>query len=63
MDHKQKMEELNKETLKQFEDYLKSKGQLKENEHIKVVKKASEEWQTAWNKFMETLMVLERLEL
>ena len=62
MDHKQKMEELNKEALKQFEDYLKSKGPLKEDDHIKVVK-ASQEWQTAWNKFMETLMVLERLEL
>ena len=62
MYHKQKTEELNKEALKQFEDYLKSKGQLKEDEHIKVVK-ASQEWQTAWNKFMETLMVLERLEL
>ena len=62
MDHKQKMEELNKEALKQFEDYLKSKGQLKEDVQIKVVK-ASQEWQTAWNKFMETLMVLERLEL
>ena len=62
MDHKQKMEELNKEALKQFEDYLKSKGQLKEDEHIKVVK-ASQEWQTAWTKLMETLMVLERLEL
>lgn len=62
MEHKEKLEELNKETLKQFEDYLKSKGQLKEDEHLKVVK-ASEEWQTAWNKFMETLMVLERLEI
>ena len=62
MDHKQKLEELNKETLKQFEEYLKSKGQLKEGEHIKVVK-ASEDWQTAWNKFMETLIVLERLEI
>ena len=62
MDHKEKLAELNKETLKQFEDYLKSKGQLKEDEHLKVVK-ASEEWQTAWNKFMETLMILERLEI
>ena len=62
MDHKQKLENLNKETLEQFEAYLKSKGQLKEDEHLKVVK-AHEEWQTAWNKFMETLMVLERLEL
>lgn len=62
MDHKEKLEHLNKETLQQFEDYLKSKGQLRDDEHLKVVK-AREEWQTAWNKFMETLMVLERLEL
>jgi ribosomal protein L11 methylase PrmA len=62
MDHKEKLEHLNAETLKQFEDYLKSKGQLKDDEHLKVVK-AREDWQTAWNKFMETLMVLERLEI
>jgi hypothetical protein len=62
MDHKEKMEDLNKEAIQQFEDYLKSKGQLKEDEHLKVVK-AREEWQTAWSKFMDTLMVLERLEL
>jgi hypothetical protein len=62
MDHKQKLEELNQESLKQFEDYLKSKGQLKEDEHLKVVK-AREEWQSAWSKFMEAMMVLERLEI
>jgi hypothetical protein len=62
MDHKEKLEHLNAETLRQFEDYLKSKGQLKDDEHLKVVK-AREDWQTAWNKVMETLMVLERLEL
>ena len=62
MDHKEKLEHLNAETLKQFEDYLKSKGQLKEDEHLKVVK-AREDWQSAWSKFMETLMVLERLEI
>ena len=62
MDHKQELEKLNKESLKQIEEYLKAKGELKEDEHLKVVK-AKEEWQTAWNKFMETLMVLERLEL
>ena len=62
MDHKQELEKLNKESLMQIEEYLKSKGELKEDEHLKVVK-AKEEWQTAWNKFMETLMVLERLEL
>lgn len=62
MDHKQKLEHLNEEALKQFEDYLKSKGQLREDEHLKIVK-AREDWQLAWNKFMETLIVLERLEI
>jgi len=62
MDPKQKLEHLNEETLKQFEDYLKSKGQLREDEQLKVVK-ARDDWQLAWNKFMETLMVLERLEI
>ena len=62
MDHQEKLKHMNTETLRQFEDYLKSKGQLKDDEHLKVVK-AREDWQTSWNKFMETLMVLERLEL
>lgn len=62
MDHKQKLEDLNRETVKQFEEFLKSRGQLKEDEHLKVVK-ARDDWQTAWNKFMETLIVLERLEI
>lgn len=62
MDHKGELEKLNKESLRQIEEYLKAKGELKEHEHLKVVK-AKEEWQSAWNKFMETLMVLERLEI
>ncbi|MEP7371920.1 MAG: hypothetical protein ABI675_00940 [Chitinophagaceae bacterium] len=62
MDHKENLAHLNEESLKQFEDFLKSKGQLEEDEHLKIVK-AREDWQTAWTKFMETLMVLERLEL
>jgi len=62
MDYRQQLEKLNTASLKHLEEYLKSKGQLKEDEHLKVVK-AKEDWQLAWNKFMETLMVLERLEL
>ena len=62
MDHKEELDRLNKESLQQIEDYLKSKGELKEDEHLKVVK-AKEEWQTAWTKLKEALMVLERLEL
>ena len=62
MDYRQQLEKLNNESLTQIEEYLKSRGQLKEDEHLKVVK-AKEDWQLAWNKFMETLIVLERLEL
>jgi len=62
MDYRQQLEKLNTASLMHLEEYLKSKGQLKEDEHLKVVK-AKEDWQLAWNKFMETLMVLERLEL
>ena len=62
MDYRQQLEKLNTASLMHLEEYLKSKGQLKEDEHLKVVK-AKEDWQLAWNKFMETMMVLERLEL
>ena len=62
MDHKQKLEELNKESLKQFEEYLKTKDNLKK-EHHENLHTAKEEWQVAWAKFMEALLVLERLEI
>ena len=62
MDYKNELEKLNKASLEQIEAYLKEKGKLKGDEHLKVVK-AKDEWQTAYNKFIESLMVLERLEL
>ena len=62
MDHKQKLEELNKESLKQIEEYIRTKSDLKKEHHEKL-HEAKEEWQVAWAKFMETLLVLERLEL
>jgi hypothetical protein len=62
MDHKQQLEKLNAESIRQIEEYLKSKGELKDDEHLKIVK-AKEDWQLSWNKFMETLMVLEKLEI
>ena len=61
MDHKNKLEELNKEALEKLEDYMKQKGGSGE-EHSKV-HSAKDEWQVAWNKLMETLLVLERLEI
>ena len=62
MEHKKRLEELNTESLQKLEEYLKTKETLLEDDHEKV-NKAKEEWQVAWNKLMETLMVLERLEI
>ena len=62
MEHKKKLEELHKESLQKFDEYLNTKGPLKEEDH-KQLHKAKEEWQIAWAKLMETLIVLERLEI
>jgi hypothetical protein len=63
MEQKKKLEELNKESLQKLEDYVASKkANLKEEDHEKL-HHAKEEWQKAWNKLMEALMVLERLEI
>ena len=62
MEHKEKLEELNKESLQKLEDYVKAKKELKEEDHAKL-HTAKEEWQEAWNKVVEVLMVLERIEI
>lgn len=62
MEHKKKLEDLHKESLEKVEDYVKTKGSLKEDDHEKV-HRAKEEWQAAWGKLMEALIVLERLEI
>jgi hypothetical protein len=62
MEHKKKLEELNKESLQKLEDYVKMKGKLKEDDHEKL-HRAKDEWQVAWNKLMEALIVLERIEI
>ena len=62
MEHKKRLEELNKESLQKLEEYLKTKQELI-GDHHENVNKAKEEWQVAWNKLMEALLVLERLEI
>ena len=62
MEQRKKLDDLNKELLENFDAYLKTKGEIKKEDHEKV-KMAKEEWQVAWNKVVETLMVLERLEI
>jgi hypothetical protein len=62
MDHKATLEEMNKASLLKLEEYIKAKSASKEEDHQKV-HQAKENWQYAWNKLMESLLVLERLEI
>ena len=62
MGHKKKLAELHKQSLQKVEDYVKKKGELKEEDHEKV-HRAKDEWQKAWTKLMEALIVLERIEI
>lgn len=62
MEHKLKLEALNKEALEKLNDYLKQHTD-KGPEQIDQIHKAKEDWQTSWNKMMETMVMLERLEI
>ena len=60
MNHKIELEELNKEAMKKLEAYMLEKGKSENIAHVDIAKN---EWQLAWNKLMETMLVLERLEI
>ncbi len=62
MDHKQKLEELNKAAVEKLNEYAKKKAPLSE-EHQQKLHEARHEWQTAWTKLMDVLMVLEKIEI
>ncbi len=62
MDHKIKLEELNREALEKLEAYMKERATNAEGDHEQI-NVAKNDWQVAWNKLMETLLVLERLEI
>ena len=62
MEHKEKLEELNKAKLEKIDEILQSKGEVSEENQQKI-SEAKKEWQASWNKFLEVLMVLERLEI
>jgi len=62
MEHKKRLEELNNETLEKLEEYIKAKGAVA-GEHHEQIGAAKDKWQKAWNEFLETLLVLEKLEI
>lgn len=62
MEHKEHLEALNKEALEKLDDYIKTKGDAGAEHHEKI-NTAKEKWQQAWNEFLETLLVLEKLEI
>jgi len=62
MEHTNRLKELNKEALEKLEDYMKAKGEASA-EHQEKIGAAKDKWQAAWNEFLETLLVLERLEI
>jgi len=62
MDHKKRLEELHKEAFKNFDEYVKAKGEVGK-EHQEKLQEAKTNWQNAWNKLVEVLIVLEKLEI
>ena len=62
MKNKEQLDELNKETLKKLEAYMKTKGPASD-EHQEKIMAAKDKWQSAWNEFLETLLVLEKIEI
>ncbi len=62
MEHTKRLEELNKEALEKLEEYMKAKGEAAA-EHKEKIGTAKDKWQASWNDFLETLLVLEKLEI
>lgn len=62
MGRKKKLEKLHKESLQKVEDYVKKKGKVIDEHHEKM-QQAKEEWQKAWSRLMDALIVLERIEI
>lgn len=62
MEAKKRLEELNKEALEKLDEYMKTKSETSTDHHEKIGV-AKDKWQKAWNEFLETLLVLEKIEI
>jgi len=61
MDLKEHLEKLHQESVEKVDGYLKTKEM--HNEHQQKADEAKKKWQSAWVELMNTLMVLETLEI
>lgn len=59
--NREELEKAHQQSLKQYEEYMGRKQVNKEDEEK--ILKAKADWELSWNKLMETLLVLERLEI
>lgn len=62
MTHKEELHELHKKSLSKFDEYVENNPSASKEAQEKLQQEKSE-WQLAWNKLMETMLVLERLEI
>jgi len=64
MTHKEEMEALHQEYLARVNNLIdRKKAEEESNADDDKIKQVKDDWQLAWNKLMETLLVLERLEI
>ena len=62
MEHPKQLIEINNEALEKLEEFMQTKGAASD-EHKEKILTAKGKWQAAWNEFLETLLVLEKLEI
>jgi hypothetical protein len=62
MEHKEILDDLNRQKLEKIDQYLKTKKNIPP-EHQTMLDRAKEKWQEAWAKYLDTIMYLETLEL
>ncbi|MES2431877.1 MAG: hypothetical protein V4556_13165 [Bacteroidota bacterium] len=62
MSHKEELEEMHRLSQEKFQHYLDLKKEISKEDHEKIHQLRSD-WDVAWNKLMETLLMLERLEI
>jgi len=62
MEHSKKLAEIHKEAMEKIDAYLLTQNVAAEK-HQQQINNAKDKWQDAWNEFLQTLVVLDKLEI